>query len=325
MFFILVSSCSIELPLAIWFIFSIFFLILGSIGLYFGSEWLIDGAKNLAKRLKISDLVIGLTIVSIGTSFPELVIGLISAWEGYNDFILGNVLGSNIANIGLALGLPALLYNISFHSRDLTSVFIYNLIAVAYLYYILLDNKIVLIESQGLLFLFVIYVIRSFLRPDATTKIELDEDDNLSLINSISRLIAGAVVLYAGSELFVNNGAAPLAIQLGVSQKAVGMTVVAVGTSLPEIFVTLIALSKKAVGISLGNIIGSNIFNILFVLGSVGLVGTIDASPATEELLFGLFLLFLLWIFGMFFNGLNKFSGAFLVLLYIIFAYLQFS
>ena len=303
---------------------SIFFLIVGSIGLYFGSEWLIDGAKNLAKRLKISDLVIGLTIVSIGTSFPELVIGLISAWEGYNDFILGNVLGSNIANIGLALGLPALLYNISFHSRDLTSVFIYNLIAVAYLYYILLDDKIVFIESQGLLFLFVIYVIRSFLRPDATTKIELDEDDNLSLINSISRLIAGAVVLYAGSELFVNNGAAPLAIQLGVSQKAVGMTVVAVGTSLPEIFVTLIALSKKAVGISLGNIIGSNIFNILFVLGTVGLVGPIDVQDVTFELFFGLFLLFLLWVFGMFFNGLNKFSGAFLVLLYIIFVYLQF-
>ena len=304
---------------------SIFFLILGSIGLYFGSEWLIDGAKNLAKRLKISDLVIGLTIVSIGTSFPELVIGLISAWEGYNDFILGNVLGSNIANIGLALGLPALLYNISFHSRDLTSVFIYNLIAVAYLYYILLDDKIILIEAQGLLFIFVIYMIGSFLRPDATAKIELDEDDNLSLINSISRLVAGAVMLWAGSDLFVNNGAAPFAIQLGVSQKAVGMTVVAIGTSLPEIFVTLMALSRKAVGISLGNIIGSNIFNILFVLGSVGLVGTIDASPATEELLFGLFLLFLLRIFGMFFNGLNKYSGAFLVLLYIIFAYLQFS
>ena len=227
---------------------SIFFLLFGSVGLYFGSEWLIDGAKNLAKRLQISDLVIGLTIVSIGTSFPELVIGLISAWEGYNDFIIGNVLGSNVANIGLALGLPALLYRISFHSRDLTSVFIYNLIAVAYLYYILLDDKIVLIESQGLLFLFVIYVIRSFLRPDATTKIELDEDDNLSLINSISRLIAGAVVLYAGSELFVNNGAAPLAIQLGVSQKAVGMTVVAVGTSLPELAASLSAVKHGEAG-----------------------------------------------------------------------------
>ncbi len=163
-----------------------------------------------------------------------------------------------------------MLYNISFHSRDLTSVFIYNLIAVAYLYYILLDDKIIPIEAQGLLFIFVIYMIGSFLRPDATAKIELDEDDNLSLINSISRLVAGAVMLWAGSDLFVNNGAAPFARELGVSEKAVGMTVVAIGTSLPEIFVTLMALSRKAVGISLGNIIGSNIFNILFVLGSVG-------------------------------------------------------
>ncbi len=305
---------------------SIFFLIVGSIGLYFGAEWLIDGAKNLAKRLKISDLVIGLTIVSIGTSFPELVVGLTSESEELNDFVIGSVLGSNVANIGLALGLPALLYRISFHSRDLTSVFIYNLIAVAYLYYILLDDKIALIESQGLLFIFVIYLIGSFLRPDATiNKIELDEDDNLSLINSISRLAAGVVMLWAGSELFVKNGAEPLIENLGVSEQTIGMTVVAIGTSLPEIFVTLMALSRKAVGISLGNIIGSNIFNILFVLGTVGLLGPIAFTDVTFEIFFGLSLLFLLWIFGIFFNGLNKFSGAFLVLLYIIFAYLQFS
>ena len=88
---------------------SLFFLVLGSLGLYFGSEFLIDGAKSLAKKLKVSDLVIGLTIVSIGTSFPELVVGLISAFQGYTDFVIGNVLGSNIANIGLAIGLPALL------------------------------------------------------------------------------------------------------------------------------------------------------------------------------------------------------------------------
>jgi len=304
---------------------SIFFLIVGSIGLYFGAEWLIDGAKNLAKRLKISDLVIGLTIVSIGTSFPELVVGLTSESEELNDFVIGSVLGSNVANIGLALGLPALLYRISFHSRDLTSVFIYNLIAVAYLYYILLDDKIALIESQGLLFIFVIYLIGSFLRPDATiNKIELDEDDNLSLINSISRLAAGVVMLWAGSELFVKNGAEPLIENLGVSEQTIGMTVVAIGTSLPEIFVTLMALSRKAVGISLGNIIGSNIFNILFVLGTVGLLGPIAFTDVTFEIFFGLSLLFLLWIFGIFFNGLNKFSGAFLVLLYIIFAYLQY-
>ena len=93
---------------------SLFFLLFGSLGLYFGSEFLIDGAKNLAKKLNVSDLVIGLTIVSIGTSFPELVVGLISAFQGYTEFVIGNVLGSNIANIGLAIGLPALFFKIDF-------------------------------------------------------------------------------------------------------------------------------------------------------------------------------------------------------------------
>ena len=176
------------------------------------------------------------------------------------------------------------------------------------------------------MFIFIIYIIGSFLRPDITScNDELASENELSFFRSIMKLVAGSIVLYAGSDLFVNNGAAPLVRELGFSEKAIGMTVIAVGTSLPEIFVTLLALSKKAVGISLGNIIGSNIFNILFVLGSVGLVGPIVASNVTIELFFGIFLLFLLSLFGMFFNGLNRFSGAFLVLLYIIFVYFQFS
>ena len=97
---------------------SLFFLIFGSLGLYFGSEFLIDGAKSLAKKLKVSDLVIGLTIVSIGTSFPELIVGLISAFQGYTDFVIGNVLGSNIANIGLAIGLPAIFFKINFDLKN---------------------------------------------------------------------------------------------------------------------------------------------------------------------------------------------------------------
>ena len=176
------------------------------------------------------------------------------------------------------------------------------------------------------MFIFIIYIIGSFLRPDITScNDELVSENELSFFRSIMKLVAGSIVLYAGSDLFVNNGAAPLVRELGFSEKAVGMTVIAIGTSLPEIFVTLLALSKKAVGISLGNIIGSNIFNILFVLGSVGLVGPIVASNVTIELFFGVFLLFLLSLFGMFFNGLNKLSGTFLVLLYIIFVYFQFS
>ena len=121
---------------------SIFFLLIGSIGLFYGSEWIVDGAKDIAKKLKISDLVIGLTIVSIGTSFPELIVGIQSLYEDKPDFVIGNVLGSNVANIGLALGLPALFYKINFEYKNVISAFFYNMLACGVLFYIISDNKI---------------------------------------------------------------------------------------------------------------------------------------------------------------------------------------
>ena len=304
---------------------SIFFLIIGSIGLFYGSEWLVDGAKDIAKKFKISDLVIGLTIVSIGTSFPELVVGIISSLEGHADFVIGNVLGSNIANIGLALGLPALFYKMDFEYKNVISAFMYNLLACGALYYIILDNQISSSDSQIFLFLFVIYIIASFLRPNITScDNELANEEEVCLNKAFGRLIAGSLILYAGSELFVSNGAAPLVREFGFSEKAVGMTVVAMGTSLPELFVTMTALSRKEVGISLGNIIGSNIFNILFVLGIIGLIGPLEVSDVSFELFFGVGLLFLLAFLSFFYKGLNKLSGFLLVLIYILFLYLQF-
>ena len=304
---------------------SIFFLIIGSIGLFYGSEWLVDGAKDIAKKFKISDLVIGLTIVSIGTSFPELVVGIISSLEGHADFVIGNVLGSNIANIGLALGLPALFYKMDFEYKNVISAFMYNLLACGALYYIILDNQISSSDSQIFLFLFVIYIIASFLRPNITScGNELANEEDVCLRKAFGRLISGSLILYAGSELFVSNGAAPLVREFGFSEKAVGMTVVAMGTSLPELFVTMTALSRKEVGISLGNIIGSNIFNILFVLGIIGLIGPLEVSDVSFELFFGVGLLFLLFFLSFFYKGLNKLSGFLLVLIYILFLYLQF-
>ena len=132
--------------------------------------------------------------------------------------------------------------------------------------------------------------------------------------------------LYWGSELFINNGAVPLMKESGFSERAIGMTVVAIGTSLPEVFVTMVALSKKEVGISLGNIIGSNILNIVFVLGIVALINPIEfISDINFELFYGLILVFLLLPLSLFFGGLNRSSGIFLLLLYTIFLYLQFS
>ena len=304
---------------------SIFFLLIGSIGLFYGSEWLIDGAKNIAKKLKISDLVIGLTIVSIGTSFPELVVGIISSLQGHADFVIGNVLGSNVANIGLALGLPALFYKMNFEYKNVISAFFYNMLACGVLFYIISDNQITSADAQILLFLFTIYIIASFLRPNITScGNELENDEDICLKKSFARLLSGSIMLYAGSELFISNGAAPLVREFGFSEKAIGMTVVAMGTSLPELFVTIMALSKKEIGISLGNIIGSNIFNILFVLGVIGLINPLTVSNVYFELLFGVGLLFLLAFLSFFYKGLNKVSGFLLVLIYILFLYLQF-
>jgi cation:H+ antiporter len=304
---------------------SLFFLTLGSLGLYFGSEWLIDGAKALAKKFKVSDLVIGLTIVSIGTSFPELVVGLISAFQGYTDFVVGNVLGSNIANIGLAIGLPAFFYKIDFNLKGARAPFVYNLLACVMLYIFLQDNLISFVEAQALLLVFFVYIIASFLRPNITScDGELENEKELCLKKAVGRIVAGSVMLYYGSLLFVDNGAIPLVEVFGFSEKAIGMTVVAIGTSLPELFVTLMALSKKEVGISLGNIIGSNIFNILFVLATIALVTPIQASNVIFELLLGVGFLLSLMLFIYLHNGLNKITAAFLFIGYITFLYLQF-
>ena len=304
---------------------SLFFLALGSAILFVGSEWLINAAKAIARKLRFSDFVIGLTVVAIGTSFPELVVGIISALGGYPEFVMGNVLGSNVANIGLALGLPALFYSIKFQVNHIRDVIVYNILACVYLYFISLDNMISLQDSLGLLLIFSVFIFGRIFRASIDTEPSNGTQVSGNIFPSLVRLLAGGMCLYWGSELFINNGAVPLMKESGFSERAIGMTVVAIGTSLPEVFVTMVALSKKEVGISLGNIIGSNILNIVFVLGIVGLINPIAFSNINFELFYGLILVFLLLPLSLFFGGLNRFSGIFLLLLYTIFLYLQFS
>ena len=305
---------------------SLFFLALGSAILFVGSEWLISAAKAIARKLRFSDFVIGLTVVAIGTSFPELVVGILSALGGYQEFVMGNVLGSNVANIGLALGLPALFYSIKFQVNHIRDVIVYNILACVYLYFISLDNMISLQDSLGLLLIFSVFIFGRIFRASIDTEPSNGTQVSENIFPSLVRLLAGGMCLYWGSELFINNGAVPLMKESGLSEKAIGMTVVAIGTSLPEVFVTMVALSKKEVGISLGNIIGSNILNIVFVLGIVALINPIEfISDINFELFYGLILVFLLLPLSLFFGGLNRSSGIFLLLLYTIFLYLQFS
>ena len=306
--------------------YSLFFLALGSAILFVGSEWLISAAKAIARKLRFSDFVIGLTVVAIGTSFPELVVGILSALGGYQEFVMGNVLGSNVANIGLALGLPALFYSIKFQVNHIRDVIVYNILACVYLYFISLDNMISLQDSLGLLLIFSVFIFGRIFRASIDTEPSNGTQVSGNIFPSLVRLLAGGMCLYWGSELFINNGAVPLMKESGLSEEAIGMTVVAIGTSLPEVFVTMVALSKKEVGISLGNIIGSNILNIVFVLGIVALINPIEfISDINFELFYGLILVFLLLPLSLFFGGLNRSSGIFLLLLYTIFLYLQFS
>ena len=241
------------------------------------------------------------------------------------NFAIGNVLGSNIANIGLAIGLPALFFKIDFDLKNSIAPFIYNLLACLMLYLFIQDNLISAKEAQGLLLVFFVYIIASFLRPNITScNGELKNENNSPIYKSLFKIITGSIILYYGSVFFVDNGAIPLVEQFGFSEKAVGMTIVAIGTSLPELFVTLIAFSKKEVGISLGNIIGSNIFNILFVLSTIALVTPIETSNVTFELLLGVVFLLTLMFFILLNKGLNKVTSLLLFIGYVIFLYLQF-
>lgn len=300
---------------------------LGSAGLYYGSEWLIDSAKSIAKKFNVSDLVIGLTIVSIGTSFPELVVGIISSLNGYSDFIIGNVLGSNVANIGLALAIPAIFIVITIKFSDLFPSLIYNLIACILLISIIGDNVISRNDSYSLISFFILYVIFTFYRGKIkdSNQEKTDIIDNSSIFVLFGKFLIGCLILFFGSEIFVNRGAAPLVSLLGFSEKAVGMTIVAVGTSLPELFVTFLALIRKEANISIGNIIGSNVFNILFVLGVIAYINPINISNVSFEIYFGLALLMLLGIATFFQGKVNRNLGLVLLSLYLIFVFLQFS
>jgi len=300
---------------------------LGSAGLYYGSEWLIDSAKSIAKKFNVSDLVIGLTIVSIGTSFPELVVGIISSLNGYSDFIIGNVLGSNVANIGLALAIPAIFIVITIKFSDLFPSLIYNLIACILLISIIGDNVISRNDSYSLISFFILYVIFTFYRGKIkdSNQEKTDIIDISSIFVLFGKFLIGCLILFFGSEIFVNRGAAPLVSLLGFSEKAVGMTIVAIGTSLPELFVTFLALIRKEANISIGNIIGSNVFNILFVLGVIAYINPINISNVSFEIYFGLALLMLLGIATFFQGKVNRNLGLVLLSLYLIFVFLQFS
>ena len=268
---------------------TIFFL-LGLLLLYLGGEALVKGSVSLALKLRISTLVIGMTIVSFATSTPELLVSLRAALKGYTDITFGNVIGSNIANIALVLGLAAVLFrlNISLQTKKISFPFLLlsSIVFGIMLYFcngISFWVGVVFVIS---LVIFVTLLIRQSRQENLQTAVDKDEllaeENQTPIYKSISFIIVGIVLLKFGADYFVD-GAITLAKVFSVSDRVIAVTVIAIGTSIPELATTIIAALKKEESLAVGNLIGSNIFNILAVLGLTALIKDI---PLVDEQLF---------------------------------------
>lgn len=243
------------------------FLALGFLFLFLGGEFLVKASVWLALKFNISKLVIGVTVVSFATSAPELLVSLESAMSGHSQISFGNVIGSNIANIGLVLGLTCIVGPMKVDKESLSLNYPMMLISSLALFLALFFfNGINWMVGSVLFLALVLFLIVSVSRSSASDQEELEVDDSLTLTKSVFLLVLGGVGLYFGADFFIK-GAVSIAKSFNIDDRIISLSLVAIGTSIPELAASLIAAFKKQNGIALGNLIGSNIFNILAVLG----------------------------------------------------------
>ncbi|WP_271765245.1 calcium/sodium antiporter [Aquimarina algiphila] len=264
---------------------SILYVIIGLVLLVVGGEFLVRSSVALSFRLKLSRMVIGLTVVSFATSAPELLVSVQAAMDGLSDISLGNVIGSNIANIGLVLGITAIIGPLAI-DKDFYKFNWPVMVLLSLALYVLLDNDGVITQLEGLglllsLFVYLFVLIRRARKFSDTMVEEVDDAlQKTSNFKIVIWLLIGAGALYFGSELLVN-GAEAIALKMEISEGVIAVTLIAVGTSVPELAASVIAALKQEKAISLGNLIGSNIFNIASVLGITSLIQPIAVKDET--------------------------------------------
>lgn len=266
----------------------IFYLVLGLVLLIVGGDFLVKGSIALAIRMRVSMVVIGLTVVSFTTSAPELIVSVYSALTGHPDMAIGNVIGSNIANISLVLGLTALVYPLSFKKR-LYQFDIPVMLTACVLFAIFLFTNALLEAWEGFVFIVMLCILTLYLIQKSRKQELLSKEvnvDSVSLFKLSFYLVSGGTCLYFGSHFLVN-GASGLAREIGLSERIISVSIVAFGTSVPELAASIIAALKKQKDLSIGNLIGSNIFNVLAVLGITSMVkpiAVLDQSLLTNDI-----------------------------------------
>jgi len=300
-------------------------IILGLILLIKGGDWVLDSAILFSLRLNIPKIVVGMTVVSFATSAPELIVSINAALNGYPDLAVGNIVGSNIANLALVLGIVVFITPIK-----IDKIFIkYDwpaMIFVTLLFYFLLKSDYTLTLFESILFIAVLvaYLISLFLfQKNRINDQEIDVDTSMKFLKIFSLLIFGSFFLWLGSEVLIK-GAVSLASKLGISERIIGVTIIAFGTSIPELSTSIVAIINKEQNISLGNLIGSNIFDMLGVIGITGILSPIvisDKGLIDSDLVWMVSLAFLILPLVFFPNKMKfgRAEGVLLLLFYLMF------
>ncbi len=302
---------------------SLTLLILSLVALYIGAGWLVQGSSALALKAKISPLVIGLTIVAFGTSAPELVVSLNAALKGEGEIAIGNILGSNIFNIGIILGISATIYPLQAKKQLLRIDIPVMLIATILLTIFFWNGELGRMEGGFFLAGIILYTIFSLYysrKHGEEPNLELEEQPRHWAFDTLE-IVGGLVVLIFASHLLVEN-AVSIAREVGMSEAVIGLTIIAAGTSMPELATTIVAASKGKTDIAIGNIVGSNLFNILAIAGSCSLVQPIVAKNVNYiDLLVMLAISLLLLPLVKSGQKITRTEGLVLVIVYIIYVF----
>jgi cation:H+ antiporter len=295
-----------------------------------GADILVDGASSLAKRLKVSDLVIGLTIVALGTSAPELAVNISASYKGQTGIAISNVLGSNIANILLILGVSSIIRNVTVKENTVWKEIPFSLLAAIIVFLQANDvffgagTKNQISRNDGLemlaFFIIFLYYIFSIAKEENIFEDEIPKLQ-LSLGKSILYIIVGLILLPLGSD-WVVNGAVRVAKFFGISEAYIGLTIVAIGTSLPEMATSIVAAYKKNSDISIGNVVGSNIFNVFLILGISSVIRPLEFSTKNNVDVVMTVLASLILFFSLFVgkkHEVERSQGILFLLIYIIY------
>ena len=316
---------------------NVLFIVIGFVLLIKGADFLVNGSSSLAKRFNVSDIAIGLTVVAMGTSAPELVVNIISGAEGLNDVVFGNIIGSNIFNIFLILGISSVIYPLTVQRNALWKEIPYSLFVTVFFF--VLVNDMMFFENQEnvldvkdaiiLLVLFILFLVYIFLNLKRHPE-EVDGEDIVMFgsLKTTIMIVLGIAGLIFGGQLIVDN-AVVLATEWGMSEKLIGLTILAAGTSLPELATSAVAAFQKKSDLAVGNIVGSNIFNLLLVIGMTAAVnGPIPYNAILNvDIYFMMAGIVLLFVFMFTLNKykLDRSEGLVYLLFFIAYSYYIFN